>query len=235
MNLFQAAIDDIRDGNTAAAQNKLARVLRENPNHEQAWLWLGQIITDPQRKRQCFQQVLRINPANQTAQRELGLGSKSPPAQPSMPQPANPSVSFTTQAKPSPTQKRNRTDTFTKFVHPTVLAFLERARNRLEQTPVVQVAHEKTGLKVDIITGILEGLIVGFPILILSLLVRLFTPDTPYPIVLLRSAVLLAGLIGIGVLGYSALRNSQENEQARKTRISHLIENLPKITLPGAE
>lgn len=67
-----------REGVLAIRENKdldgarklLLQSLKLNPKNEHAWLWLAQTVTDPQKKLECVNRALRINPDNAKA-REL--------------------------------------------------------------------------------------------------------------------------------------------------------------------
>ena len=74
-----SAVDDLLTQGIAAAkagQRQEARrclqaVLRDNPRHEQAWIWLSGVLDVPAQRRECLQRVLTINPDNEQAR--LGL------------------------------------------------------------------------------------------------------------------------------------------------------------------
>jgi pimeloyl-ACP methyl ester carboxylesterase len=70
-NLLQKAYALIKAGNKQAAADLLIPVVRANPNLADAWFLLGHAVTEPQKRVQCFQQVLRINPNHQPAKNQL--------------------------------------------------------------------------------------------------------------------------------------------------------------------
>ncbi|RME77183.1 MAG: hypothetical protein D6784_04180 [Chloroflexi bacterium] len=77
----------IEDGRTAIAQGNLqgARlifeaILQEQPRNEDAWLGLAEVLTDPEDKRICYENVLKINKNNQAAKE--GLRNLEPKADP---------------------------------------------------------------------------------------------------------------------------------------------------------
>jgi hypothetical protein len=75
---FQRAVQRVKDGDRAGAQQLLAEILTSEPDHEQAWLWLAAILNEAQRQ-YCIRQVLRINPNNRQARRAweaLGLDDR---------------------------------------------------------------------------------------------------------------------------------------------------------------
>jgi hypothetical protein len=69
--LVQQGIAAYKEGNKEEAVRLLSQALRENRQDEEAWLYLGAALDDPGRKRQAFQQVLQINPANEKARNAL--------------------------------------------------------------------------------------------------------------------------------------------------------------------
>lgn len=56
-------------GRRRKAVSLLVRALRQDPDDEQAWSWLAAVVKGEEEKLRCWRQVLRINPANQTAVR----------------------------------------------------------------------------------------------------------------------------------------------------------------------
>jgi hypothetical protein len=69
--LVQAAIDAANSGDNRRAQGYLKQVLTENPNEAEGWLVLAAILEDPEKKRQCLNRVLALEPTNQIAREEL--------------------------------------------------------------------------------------------------------------------------------------------------------------------
>jgi hypothetical protein len=76
---LQKAIELLRDGDILAARRLLSDIVKVDPNNEQAWLWLSSAVTDEERRRECLERVLRINPGNQAA--HLALVALSQPAE----------------------------------------------------------------------------------------------------------------------------------------------------------
>jgi hypothetical protein len=68
---LQEAIQAIKSGDKAQGRSLLLQILKTNPQHENAWLWLAAAVEEPQQKRDCLQKVLAINPNNQTAKAGL--------------------------------------------------------------------------------------------------------------------------------------------------------------------
>jgi len=69
--LIQSAIDAAHQGDKNKAMGFIKEVLSANPNAVDAWLVLAAIVDEPQRKRQCLNRVLTLDPANQIAREEL--------------------------------------------------------------------------------------------------------------------------------------------------------------------
>lgn len=85
---LQKAIELLRDGDTLAARRLLSDIVKIDPNNEQAWLWLSSAVTDEDRRRECLEHVLRINPGNQAA--HLALVALSQP--PELPEEKKPQI-----------------------------------------------------------------------------------------------------------------------------------------------
>jgi hypothetical protein len=68
------AVALIRDHKFDEARKILAAILKEDPENELAWLWSSKCFDDAEKKRYCFQRVLKINPQNPHARKALGLG-----------------------------------------------------------------------------------------------------------------------------------------------------------------
>jgi hypothetical protein len=69
--LVQSAIDAIHQGDKPKAIELIRQVLSTTPNDVDAWLVLATVLDDPQRKRQCLNRVLTIDPTNKLARDEL--------------------------------------------------------------------------------------------------------------------------------------------------------------------
>ncbi len=63
--LFREGVSALRDRHDVAqAQRLLAQSLKLDPKNDLAWLWLSRTTDDPQRKLQCVERALSINPQN---------------------------------------------------------------------------------------------------------------------------------------------------------------------------
>jgi len=67
----ESAIEAINQGDKNKALDLLKQALTVNPNDVDAWLVLATIIDEPERKRQCLNRVLTLDPVNQLARAEL--------------------------------------------------------------------------------------------------------------------------------------------------------------------
>jgi hypothetical protein len=67
----QSAIDAANQGDKNKAMNFLKEVISANPKDADAWLVLAAIMDEPERKRQCLNRVLSLDPTNKLAREEL--------------------------------------------------------------------------------------------------------------------------------------------------------------------
>ena len=63
------AVQAIKTKDFSTARKILVAIIKNDPQNEQAWLYLTLCIDDPQQKRDCLQRVLAINPDNEHAHR----------------------------------------------------------------------------------------------------------------------------------------------------------------------
>jgi hypothetical protein len=93
--LVQSAIDAANRGETNQALEFCKQALAANPNDVDAWLVVAAVVEQPERKRQCLNRVLSLDPVNQIARDELlemdRLAMGAPPAQPA-PVPNSPAI-----------------------------------------------------------------------------------------------------------------------------------------------
>ena len=71
----------IARGDKENAIARLASILVENKDHVEAWLLMGELIDDPARKKDCYNQVLRLSPYGLQALMQLQELGEPPPAQ----------------------------------------------------------------------------------------------------------------------------------------------------------
>ena len=67
----QSAIEAANQGDKNKAMSFLKEVLSANPKDVDAWLVLAAIVDEPERKRQCLNRVLALDPTNKLAREEL--------------------------------------------------------------------------------------------------------------------------------------------------------------------
>jgi hypothetical protein len=65
------AIAEIEQGNRKRGLSLLLAIIQIDPKNEEAWLCLGTFSSSPEKKEQCLNEVLRINPNNREAKRAL--------------------------------------------------------------------------------------------------------------------------------------------------------------------
>ena len=58
-------------GEYKEANRLLAHAVKEDKYNEDAWFYLGMVQTKPEKKKQCMQRVLKINPDNEKAKQEI--------------------------------------------------------------------------------------------------------------------------------------------------------------------
>lgn len=95
MDKLENAVQKIRSGEREEGLRLLIEVARADPGNEMAWMWLGASLTDPQKRKDCLERALKINPNNQRAARllqqmegkELSGSSQQRPAQVASPVP----------------------------------------------------------------------------------------------------------------------------------------------------
>ncbi len=69
--LLQQAREAAQCGDNTTACELLFDVIRQNRQNETAWLWLSEVIDDPDKMHYCLNQVLKLNPNNAAARRRL--------------------------------------------------------------------------------------------------------------------------------------------------------------------
>ncbi len=69
--LMQLGIQTARQGNKQNARMIFQQILDADGQNERAWLWMAAVAETPEDRVRCLNTVLRINPNNQAAQREL--------------------------------------------------------------------------------------------------------------------------------------------------------------------
>lgn len=65
-------------GQRARAKDLLTRLLRQDKNHAEAWVWLSAAVDTTRERIYCLQEALRIDPDNQAAKRGLAMFGAQP-------------------------------------------------------------------------------------------------------------------------------------------------------------
>jgi hypothetical protein len=71
--LYNEAVVAIDEDRLDEAKQLLLEVLKDRPEHEQAWFWLAGVVTDLEQTVQCLQRVLTLNPDNTSAREWLSF------------------------------------------------------------------------------------------------------------------------------------------------------------------
>jgi len=71
-DLMRLGVRAAKEGNKQGARLFFQQVLDEDKRHENAWLWLASLADNETDKRRYLETVLRINPDNTTAKRQIG-------------------------------------------------------------------------------------------------------------------------------------------------------------------
>ncbi len=82
--LYREGITAIRDQqDLARGRELLLQALKEDPQNDMAWLWLTRTVKDRQKRLECVERALQINPQNEQAQQlkaRLLAGAEAAPA-----------------------------------------------------------------------------------------------------------------------------------------------------------
>jgi hypothetical protein len=124
----QSAIDAANQGDKNKAMSFLKEVITANPKDADAWLVLAAIVDEPERKRQCLNRVLSLDPTNKLAREELldmdrAAMSGTPPFT------SEPDPTLTLDDDPDPTQDR--------------LASVSRPKTQPRQQPSMSLESNK--------------------------------------------------------------------------------------------
>ncbi len=71
--LVQRGMDAVSDNRKDFARQCFEQALGHEAENEMAWLWLASVADSEEEKTACFEKVLSVNPANETAQMSLRL------------------------------------------------------------------------------------------------------------------------------------------------------------------
>jgi|GEM_PF-5407661 tetratricopeptide (TPR) repeat protein len=141
--LVQNGIAAYKVGNKEEAVRLLGQALRENPNDETAWLYLGAALDDVDRKRQAFERVLQINPDNEKAKNALARLNASEPS-------SAPAGSGTTGGSSDTPKRKMPMDSGEGFALPVEI---EGAPARLTIPYIIETAQRRINQAVQIYTN----------------------------------------------------------------------------------
>jgi hypothetical protein len=70
---LELAITAIRSGRKEEGRQLLNLLIQQNPNDEQAWLWMSSVVNTDEQRARCLYHVLAINPINEVARKGLKI------------------------------------------------------------------------------------------------------------------------------------------------------------------
>ncbi|MBP1468148.1 hypothetical protein EYB53_020725, partial [Candidatus Chloroploca sp. M-50] len=70
-DLLNQAIEAARHGQAREAEAMLLELVEADETNELAWLWLAEVVANPEERRTCLENVLALNPANAAARHDL--------------------------------------------------------------------------------------------------------------------------------------------------------------------
>ena len=71
--MFQEAKTAIEDGNKARGKDLLTRLLKQDQENAEYWLWMSAVVDSAKERRYCLKQTLKLDPENKMARRGLIL------------------------------------------------------------------------------------------------------------------------------------------------------------------
>lgn len=72
-DMLQQAIAAIKSGDKNTGKQLLLEILTSDQRNEGAWLWMTQVASSDHERMKCLQNVLKINPNNETAKHGIAL------------------------------------------------------------------------------------------------------------------------------------------------------------------
>jgi tetratricopeptide (TPR) repeat protein len=84
---LKQAISAYKSGEKQKAQKLLARLVKAEPDNEEAWFWLAACIENLEQRQYCLKRVLKINPNNNQARRALKKSEELQASQQAITQP----------------------------------------------------------------------------------------------------------------------------------------------------
>jgi ferric-dicitrate binding protein FerR (iron transport regulator) len=76
--LYKAGKEAAQQGDNRTAHELFRQAIAVDPYHEQIWLWLASVVETDEDRRVCFENVLKLNPGNPTARRQLNTLAREP-------------------------------------------------------------------------------------------------------------------------------------------------------------
>jgi hypothetical protein len=70
---LELAITAIRSGRKEEGRQLLNLLIQQNPNNEQAWLWMSSVVDTDEQRARCLYHVLAISPENEVARKGLKI------------------------------------------------------------------------------------------------------------------------------------------------------------------
>ncbi len=95
----------IKSGDKETGKRLLTEILKADSSNENAWLWLTQVVTSDTERLRCLQNVLRINPNNESAKRGLVMLQQKQAKAPESAESLNPQVQIKEEIKPEATKQ----------------------------------------------------------------------------------------------------------------------------------
>ena len=71
--MFQEARSAIEAGNRARGKDILTRLLKQNQENPDYWLWMSAVVDSVKERRYCLNQTLKLDPQNKMARRGLSM------------------------------------------------------------------------------------------------------------------------------------------------------------------
>lgn len=68
---LEQAIRLIKSGDKSSARDLFLEILKTDPKNSQAWLWMSAVVETDELRQECLEEVLKLDPNNQTAKKGL--------------------------------------------------------------------------------------------------------------------------------------------------------------------
>lgn len=77
--MFQEAVDAIESGNKARGKDLLTRLIKQDQENAEYWLWMSAVVDSTKERRYCLNQSIKLDPDNIMARKGLILLGDLPP------------------------------------------------------------------------------------------------------------------------------------------------------------